>query len=167
MDEVTAAQITHARGVGTDTRGKPGRRQVTVLGDRAWRDACAVIGTQLPWTVRRANLFVEGLDLRARVGYELHVGEAVLRITGETRPCHRMDEAHAGLREALEPLWRGGVTCTVVQSGHIAVGDRVILQRLLPQQLAFATHARARTLYRRGRAIAGATRAWLRDLRGA
>jgi len=41
-----------------------------------------------------------------------------------------MDEASPGLREALEPDWRGGVCCRVLKGGLIAVGDEVTLQSL-------------------------------------
>ena len=44
MQTLDRAQVTLERGVGNDSRGKPGQRQVTVLSARAWRDACADLG---------------------------------------------------------------------------------------------------------------------------
>jgi hypothetical protein len=38
-----------------------------------------------------------------------------------------MDEAQLGLRAALKPEWRGGVSCRVVEGATIRVGDRVEL----------------------------------------
>jgi MOSC domain-containing protein YiiM len=50
------------------------------------------------------------------------LGDAVLEVTGETDPCERMEEAQAGLFQALAPEWRGGVTCRVIANGTIHVG---------------------------------------------
>jgi len=36
-----------------------------------------------------------------------------------------MEEQAAGLRAALAPDWRGGVTCSVVKDGTVEVGDCV------------------------------------------
>ena len=57
----------------------------------------------------------------------MRIGDLQLEITGETDPCARMEEQVSGLRQALTPDWRGGVTCRVRSSGRIAVGDAVSL----------------------------------------
>lgn len=127
MDE---GRIDASAGLVGDHRQRPGRRQVSVLTAEGWEAACAELGIALPWTLRRANLLVAGLDLRGRVGHRLVLGEAVLEITGELDPCRRMDDAHPGLMAALVPSWRGGATCRVVTGGRIRAGDGVDL--LLP-----------------------------------
>ncbi len=116
-------------GVAADSRGRPGNRQVTVLAEEDWDRACAEAGADLPWHARRANLLVRGLALADTGGRRLRIGEqVVLQVTGELEPCSRMDEAHEGLREALVPDWRGGLTCRVVSGGRIATGDSVRLE---------------------------------------
>ena len=62
------------------------------------------------------------LSLRGRL---LRIGDARVRIFGETRPCHQMDEACPGLQAALSPPWGGGVFGEVIESGSIAVGAPV------------------------------------------
>jgi MOSC domain-containing protein YiiM len=127
---VDSAAVTRAGGVATDARGRPGPRQVTVLAVEDWAAATAAAATDLPWTTRRANLLVSGIGLRDSAGAELRIGATLrLRITGETEPCRRMEAAAPGLRAALEPGWRGGVTCRVVADGTVAVGDAVRLVR--------------------------------------
>ena len=121
MQELAEAEVTLDGGVADDFRGRAGRRQVTVLSLESWQAACREAGrTELPWTTRRANLLVTGVDLAA--GGVLRIGAVELEVTGETAPCERMDEACPGLRGALTPAWRGGVTCRVRQPGSLAPG---------------------------------------------
>ena len=128
MREMSTAYISRAGGVEGDFRGKKGRRQVTVLCLEKWRDACAELGVELPWTTRRANLLVSGLAIGPEhAGRSLQVGQALLRITIETDPCPRMDEQYQGLQRALVPDWRGGACCEVIGDGEIDVGDGVRL----------------------------------------
>jgi len=122
------ATISLESGVQGDHRGKPGDRQVTVLSRESWEDACQQIDQDLPWTVRRANLLIEGPSLVDSTGSRLQVGDVVLEITGETKPCPRMDEASPGLKDALVPAWRGGATCKVIRGGKVSIGDPVSIQ---------------------------------------
>jgi MOSC domain-containing protein YiiM len=73
--------------------------------------------------VRRANILLSGVDLRASLGKVLRIGGSRIRILGETRPCERMDQACAGLRDALSVPWGGGAFGEVLDEGEIAVGD--------------------------------------------
>jgi len=123
MREIERADVSAHAGVAGDARGKPGPRQVTVLSAEAWTAACAELGAELPWTLRRANLLVSGVALEEASGSVLDIAGVRLEVTGETDPCRVMDLQHAGLRAALAPHWRGGVTCRVLAGGAIAVGD--------------------------------------------
>lgn len=129
MQTLERAEISKATGVAHDFRGKPGPRQVTVLSAAAWRDACRELGEELPWTARRANLLVEGIDLPHSTGAIIGIGPVRLLVTGEIDPCSRMDEQHPGLTAALVPDWRGGVSCAVLEGGPVAVGDDVTFER--------------------------------------
>ena len=55
----------------------------------------------------------------------IRLGNVRIQLRGETRPCERMDEACDGLRNALDPEWRGGAFGVVLDDGTISVGDRV------------------------------------------
>jgi MOSC domain-containing protein YiiM len=149
MCELVTAHVARATGVANDFRGRPGKRQVTILCRAAWTDACAEIGKQLPWTTRRANLLIEGLDLRNTTGWDLRIGSVLLTITGETTPCSRMDEACPGLKDALVSSWRGGVTAFVARAGQISLADEVTLERSLARQLAVISYLFARQVARR------------------
>jgi MOSC domain-containing protein YiiM len=120
-----AAFIGIETGVAEDFRGKPGKRQVTILAEEAFMEACKVLQKNIPWTTRRANLLISGIQLENSSGKHLQIGDAIIEVTGETDPCYRMDEQVQGLKEALEPNWRGGVTGKVVVEGHVKIGDAV------------------------------------------
>jgi len=119
------AVIDAGAGLVGDANRKPGPAQVTLVSWEKWQAACAALGADLPWSLRRANLLIDGVSLIPDVGRRISIGAAVLEITGETDPCQRMDEAHMGLRAALTPDARGGVRCRVIVGGSIALGDPV------------------------------------------
>ena len=60
----------------------------------------------------------------------IEVGNIKLRVSFETDPCEVMEATHQGLRKALEPKWRGGVCCSVIDGGIISVGDKVQIKTL-------------------------------------
>lgn len=127
MQEVAEGSISLAAGLAGDCKGgKFPLRQITVLAREAWQIAAATVGDPgLPWTVRRANLLVEGVELPRAKGGILRIGMVRLEVTGQTHPCVRMEEARAGLLKALSRDWRGGVTCRVLSGGPIALVDAV------------------------------------------
>ena len=123
------ARITKARGVEDDLRGRSLGRSVVVLTREGWDAACRDLGQSPDWTMRRANLFVEGVNLTEQTGERLRIGEVVLEITGECDPCHRMECSMTGLLAALEADWRAGATCVVVTEGIVVQGDEVTLEK--------------------------------------
>lgn len=127
MQTLQEADITQSSGVALDFRGKPGDRQVTVISADVWRQVCMELGRTLAWTTRRANLLIEGIELPKSAGGEIRIGAVRLQVTGETDPCSRMEEQCKGLKAALQPDWRGGVCCRVLQDGPVRIGDTVSL----------------------------------------
>jgi MOSC domain-containing protein YiiM len=159
MHELSSALISIESGVGTDARGRPGKRQVTILTRAGWEAACADLGADLPWTMRRANLFVDGVDLQGKIGYELRVGAAILLINGQTSPCGRMEENRVGLMHALRPEWRGGVVARVIKTGNVTVGCEVVLSRnRLRQYVWFCYQSAKSTVGKAWGALKDATR---------
>jgi len=134
MHTVDAVDVGLETGVAGDFRGslKPGRnkRQVTVMTADCWTAALKDLGASVPWEQRRVNLLVDGLELEETKGARIvFAGGVVLEITGECDPCSRMEEIAPGLKAALLPHWRGGVTTIVRAAGRIAIGDTVRIER--------------------------------------
>ena len=124
MDPSTRATLKAGSGiVGNSNQG--GHRQVTVISVESWRELTAELGAELDPSVRRANFLVSGVDLVDSRGRVLRIGACRLRIRGETRPCHLMEETHPGLEEAMKPGWRGGVYGEVLNDAEVAVEDEV------------------------------------------
>jgi MOSC domain-containing protein YiiM len=122
MDRVDQARLVAGRGIeGNANQG--GRRQVTVIDEAAWNDACRELGIAVDPSKRRANVMIRGVNLEQTRGRTLRLGNCHIRIWSETTPCYQMDEAQEGLRAALKPHWRAGVNGEVVDAGVIRVGD--------------------------------------------
>ena len=63
MEEVGSASVSIQFGIDGDYRGEMRGRQVTILASQDWQAACSDVGTDLPWTTRRANLLIDGVVL--------------------------------------------------------------------------------------------------------
>lgn len=100
-------------------------RRITILSKEQWEEVEAEMKVQMPWTTRRANILVEGIDLAATLGKSLQLGDVRVRINGETEPCGQMESAQPGLLDALKPACRGGVYGSVVETGPICIGDTI------------------------------------------
>jgi MOSC domain-containing protein YiiM len=129
METANEVMVTVEAGVEGDCRGSVLDRQVTVISADSWRDACHDLGMEIPWTKRRANLVLGGIDLRDTEGSLISIGDVLLEIVEENPPCRVMDIQQDGLRQALKPDWRAGVNCRVRTGGKIKVGDAVRLRR--------------------------------------
>ncbi|MBC8363655.1 MAG: MOSC domain-containing protein [Actinobacteria bacterium] len=102
-----------------------GKRQITILAAERWADTEAELGHPVEPAIRRANLFINGIELADSAGRVLCVGDARIEIRGQTHPCHLMEAAVDGLRRALEPDWRGGAYGVVLSDAQISIGDAV------------------------------------------
>jgi MOSC domain-containing protein YiiM len=122
MDPVLFAEAVPGRGLaGNANQG--GKRQITIIEEARWKEACDVVGVAVDPSARRANVMLRGIDLENSRGRLLRIGPCVVRIYNETRPCERMEEAQRGLRAALGTRWRAGVYGEIVEGGVIRVGD--------------------------------------------
>ena len=122
MDPVLFAEAVPGRGLaGNANQG--GKRQVTIIDEDRWKEACAELGIDVDPSARRANVMLRGIDLENMRGRTLRIGPMLVRIYNETRPCEQMDEAQQGLREALKPRWRAGAYGEILEGGVVRVGD--------------------------------------------
>ncbi len=139
MEEISSGTISLDGGLEGDHKGpKFPKRRITIMSVEAWRAVLAELAGEdafvdLPWTVRRANLLVEGVRLPRARGGIVRIGGAEFEIWYPTQPCARMDKSHPGLLRALHPDWRGGVCCAVRRGAHIAVGDPVEILHAPPE----------------------------------
>lgn len=133
MELVDRVAVSLEQGIHGDFRGamkgKPYKRQVTLMERGDWDAAMAEVGHAVPWQERRVNLLVEGVDLPQVAGIEIAIGATVrLQVTVECDPCSRMEAIAAGLKAALTPDWRGGACTKVIEGGWIALGDTIRIE---------------------------------------
>jgi len=125
MKEITSADVSIKTGIFGDIRGKKRNRQISVLFEDDWLDACNDVSKNLHWMKRRANLFVRGIRSPQQEGSIIKIGNVKLEVKQETAPCDLMKKVKTGLFEALGKNWRGGVCCKVIEPGQISIGDNV------------------------------------------
>ena len=126
MDPVQTARVIAGRGiVGNANQG--GKRQVTIVSAKHWKDVTAPLGHTPDIKLRRANLLVSNVDFSDSHGKILKIGSVRVRIYGETRPCEQMEKAAPGLQAAMTVPFGGGVFGEILDDGEIAVGDPVEL----------------------------------------
>jgi MOSC domain-containing protein YiiM len=123
--EVHKVKVTKAEGVMLGLPRRASNRQITVLCEEQWQQACKALNIVLPWTARRANLLISGIQFSAQhIGKVIHIGQLQLLITGETEPCFKMDLVHPGLYDALNNF-KAGITCKVLNDAEIQIGDSI------------------------------------------
>ena len=72
----------------------------------------------------KENITTSGLALMSlKRKQELHIGEVILQITIECKPCERMEEIRPGLQEHLQG--KRGMLARVVRGGSIRVGELI------------------------------------------
>ena len=103
MQELQAAQITIENGLQGDARGKKRKRQIYILFEEDWKDACNDLRTDLSWLIRRANLFIDNMRSPRKPGTIIKIGDVKLEVCQETEPCDLMDTAE--LYKFLKLAW--------------------------------------------------------------
>lgn len=121
--------VSRESGLQGDFQGAKNRsKQVTILSQKSWQQACSEVNAEIDWTERRANLLVDDMNFdESMIGQQVQIGSVLLEITCETDPCKRMEALQPGLKGALTPNWRGGARCKVLREGEIQLGDKVQL----------------------------------------
>lgn len=100
LQPVVRASLRAGHGIdGNVSHGR--KRQVTLLEREAWQHVRERLGGAVDPSARRANLLIRGVSLADSRGRKIAIGDVRILIYGETRPCHLMDEAAAGLRAAM------------------------------------------------------------------
>jgi MOSC domain-containing protein YiiM len=123
LDEVERAEINAQGVVGNIVQSD--HRRVTLMSREHWAQVQTELSMDLPWTTRRANILVTGMDMAGSMGKTLTIGDVKLLVEGETVPCGLMDDYFEGLKLALAPDYRGGVCARVLNGGNIANGDTI------------------------------------------
>ena len=125
-----SAKITIENGVGDDYRGANADSrdtQVSIMTEESWSLACQELNTKLHWTMRKANIIISGINLENSTGSLLKIGNFFLEITGKLPVGDGMEKQYAGLKKALTPNWRSGVTAKVLKDGVVNENDEVLL----------------------------------------
>lgn len=132
MIELNSVEAIAGRGlVGDRYSSKHGKRQVTLIQGEHLTAIASLLGRDnvAPALLRR-NLVVTGINLIALKDKQFRVGGALLEYTGLCHPCSAMETTFgAGGYNAVRG--HGGITAIIIETGVIAVGDLVQLERIV------------------------------------
>lgn len=127
IEALTAAELLAGRGLAGDHHASAapgGARQVTLIQAEHLREAEALLQRTVSPDLCRRNLVIAGLDFAGLRGRRLRAGTALLEVSGDCRPCSRMEEnLGPGGLEAMRG--RGGLTARVLEPGRVRVGDAI------------------------------------------
>lgn len=108
---------------------KGGKRQVTLIQKEHIEAVASMVGLdQVAPSLLRRNIVVSGINLSALKGKQFRLGTAVMEYTGECHPCSRMEE-NLGYGGYNAMRGHGGITCKILESGEIGVGDALVVLR--------------------------------------
>ena len=124
---VNNAELVMNHGLAGDKAAKRSgsKRQVTLIQQEHLKTIASFLNKDmvLPEVLRR-NIVISGVNISVLKGYSLEIGEAVITITGNCAPCHKMEEGLGfGGFNAMRNL--GGMTAVVEKGGLIRIGDKV------------------------------------------
>ncbi|OEK05510.1 molybdenum cofactor sulfurase [Roseivirga misakiensis] len=124
-ESVEAVASVGLEGDHYDSKG--GKRQVTIIAQEHLKAAASILGKKhIDPLLTRRNIVTTGINLLALKHKKFRIGEAVLEYTGECHPCSRMEENFGkGGYNAMRG--HGGITCKIVSSGDISVGDSIVV----------------------------------------
>ncbi len=113
---------------------RPGKRAVTLFQQEHLAAVASFTGSEVRPEDLRRNIHVAGLNLSSLRGARVRVGGALVEITGVCAPCSRMQAALGpGGYNALRG--HGGWCARVLESGAVALGDRVVRETLPTPEL--------------------------------
>jgi len=125
MREVQSVSAVAGQGLEGDASFGRSRRQVLLV------DQSILAEFNLHPGQTRENIALAGLSLTGLpAGTRLHIGAAILEVTGDCAPCALMDSIRPGLREAIRG--QRGLLARVHQGGIISVADSVTIKPAPP-----------------------------------
>jgi len=111
----------YATQVGSFNKGRPGKRQVTLI------RAEFIKMSSFKSEETRRNIVISGTPLMELIGKEFRIGEAVFRGVKYCDPCKRPSKlAGTAANFAEEFSDRGGLVAEIIVEGLICKGDHLI-----------------------------------------
>ncbi|MEM7400822.1 MAG: MOSC domain-containing protein [Pseudomonadota bacterium] len=125
--QVESAELLLEHGIAGDKAAqKPGgKRQVTLIQAEYFPVMASFLNKEkIDPSIMRRNLVVSGINLSILNKQSLNINNAILEITGNCAPCHKMEHALGyGAYNAMRN--HGGVNAIVRAGGVISIGDEV------------------------------------------
>lgn len=133
-DAHAGTTVKHRSRVAIDP-SQPNLRQVHLI-HAELHDALAAAGMPVAAGQMGENITTRGIDLLGlATGTRLHIGDAVLEVTGLRNPCKQLDRIHDGLMAATLAraadgtlIRKAGIMAVVRLGGEIGCGDAIAVE---------------------------------------
>lgn len=123
-----SAKVSFNNGIADDYRTSlQNGQEIRVITTENWEAVCTELNTKLHWTLSRANIIIEGIDLTNTIGDALRIGNFYLEIIAQNIPDETYDGTFNGLTSSLAKDWRAGIIAKVYSEGFVNEKDEVTL----------------------------------------
>jgi|GEM_PF-1090310 len=123
-----SAKVSFKNGIADDYRTSlKNGQEIRVITTENWEAVCAELNTKLHWTLSRANIIIEGIDLTDTIGDALRIGNFYLEIIAQNIPDETYNNTFNGLTASLAKDWRAGIIAKVYSEGFVSEKDDVTL----------------------------------------
>ena len=117
MEELDEVQVMRNAGLEGCAHARPGGSRQVLLVDRETLEAMDL----MPGVIRE-NFTTDGINVNSlRLGQDLRVGEALLKVSAICHPCDQLKKVRPGLRHEMRG--RRGMLCRVLRGGVVRRGD--------------------------------------------
>lgn len=109
--------------------------QVTFFSHQVHQGVCSLFETpELPASVFRRNIILEGIDLNLLIGRNFSLGGLIFAGVEECRPCSWMDQAvQPGTKDALQG--QGGLRARILRGGRLIAHSSAILAEVTREEV--------------------------------
>ena len=125
IQEVESVEAITGKGLVNDRHfGK--NRQITLIESEKIDNYNKLSGTLIPYLNFRRNIVTQGINLNELLGNEFFLGKVKVKATELCEPCKSLQDRLGQENLVKQLLHKAGIICTIINSGKIFRGDKIL-----------------------------------------